>query len=58
VAAAAARMKLRYVVLTSVNRDDLPDGGAAHLADTVRAVRAAKGLPGLPAARDLQAPPR
>jgi lipoic acid synthetase len=44
VAAAAARMKLRYVVLTSVNRDDLPDGGAAHFAATVRAVRAA--LPG------------
>jgi lipoic acid synthetase len=41
VAAAAARMKLRYVVLTSVNRDDLPDGGAAHFAATVRAVRAA-----------------
>jgi len=44
VAAAAARMQLRYVVLTSVNRDDLPDGGAAHFAATVRAVRAA--LPG------------
>ena len=44
VAAAAARMKLRYVVLTSVNRDDLPDGGAVHFAATVRAVRAA--LPG------------
>ncbi|MFN8091461.1 MAG: lipoyl synthase [Vicinamibacteria bacterium] len=44
VAAAAARMRLRYVVLTSVNRDDLPDGGAAHFAATVRAVRAA--LPG------------
>ncbi len=44
VAAAAARMRLRYVVLTSVDRDDLPDGGAAHFAATVRAVRAA--LPG------------
>jgi lipoic acid synthetase len=41
VAAAAARLKLRYVVLTSVNRDDLRDGGAAHFAATVRAVRAA-----------------
>jgi lipoic acid synthetase len=40
VAAAASRMSLRYVVLTSVNRDDLPDGGAAHFAATVRAVRA------------------
>jgi lipoic acid synthetase len=44
VAAAAARMRLRHVVLTSVNRDDLPDGGAAHFAATVQAVRAA--LPG------------
>jgi lipoic acid synthetase len=33
-------MKLRYVVLTSVNRDDLDDGGAAHFAATVRAIRA------------------
>ncbi|HTY94897.1 MAG TPA: lipoyl synthase [Steroidobacteraceae bacterium] len=32
-------MKLRYVVLTSVNRDDLPDGGAAHYAACVRAIR-------------------
>jgi lipoic acid synthetase len=34
-------MGLRHVVLTSVTRDDLPDGGAAHFAATVRAVRAA-----------------
>jgi lipoic acid synthetase len=40
VAAAAAQLGLRHVVLTSVNRDDLPDGGAAHFADTVRAIRA------------------
>jgi lipoic acid synthetase len=33
-------MGLRYVVLTSVNRDDLPDGGAGHYADCVRAVKA------------------
>jgi len=33
-------MKLRYVVLTSVNRDDLPDGGAAHYAACVRAIKA------------------
>jgi lipoic acid synthetase len=39
VAEAAARMGLRYVVLTSVNRDDLADGGASHFAATVRAVR-------------------
>ena len=32
-------MRLRYVVLTSVNRDDLPDGGAAHYAACVRAIR-------------------
>jgi lipoic acid synthetase len=34
-------MELRYVVITSVNRDDLPDGGSAHWAATVRAVRQA-----------------
>ena len=33
-------MNLRYVVLTSVDRDDLPDGGAAHFAASVRAIRA------------------
>ena len=33
-------MKLRYVVLTSVNRDDLPDGGAKHYADCVHRVKA------------------
>jgi len=33
-------MKLRYVVLTSVNRDDLADGGAGHYADCVRQVKA------------------
>lgn len=32
-------MKLRYVVLTSVNRDDLPDGGAGHFAACVRAIK-------------------
>ena len=41
VARMAAEMKLRYVVLTSVNRDDLEDGGSRHFADTVRAVRQA-----------------
>ncbi len=40
VAEAARRMGLRYVVLTSVDRDDLADGGAAHFAATVRAVQA------------------
>jgi lipoic acid synthetase len=38
VAEMAARMQLRYVVITSVNRDDLPDGGSAHFAETVRQV--------------------
>ncbi len=41
VAEAAAQMGLRYVVLTSVDRDDLSDGGAGHFAYTVRAIRAA-----------------
>ncbi len=39
VARMAQRMGLRHVVITSVNRDDLPDGGSQHFADTVRAVR-------------------
>ena len=39
VAQMAARMKLRYVVITSVNRDDLADGGSRHFAETVRQVR-------------------
>jgi lipoic acid synthetase len=41
VARMAAAMKLRYVVITSVNRDELPDGGSHHFAETVRAVRRA-----------------
>jgi lipoic acid synthetase len=39
VAEAAARLELRHVVVTSVNRDDLPDGGAAHFAATARAIK-------------------
>src|ERR1044072_6398877 len=39
VAEAAAQLGLRYVVITSVNRDDLLDGGAAHFAQTIKAVR-------------------
>lgn len=39
VAEMAAAMGLRYVVITSVNRDDLWDGGSIHFAETVRAVR-------------------
>ena len=34
-------MGLRYVVITSVTRDDLADGGASHFADTIAAVRTA-----------------
>src|SRR5690606_14441498 len=38
---AARRLALRHVVITSVTRDDLPDGGAAQFAETVAAVREA-----------------
>lgn len=41
VADAVAQMGLKHVVITSVDRDDLADGGAQHIADTVRAIRAA-----------------
>jgi lipoic acid synthetase len=41
VADAVARLGLRHVVITSVDRDDLGDGGAAHFAAVVAAVRAA-----------------
>lgn len=40
VADAVALMGLKYVVLTSVDRDDLPDGGAAHYAACVKAIHA------------------
>jgi lipoic acid synthetase len=39
VAESSALMKLKYVVITMVDRDDLPDGGAAHVAKVVRAVK-------------------
>jgi lipoic acid synthetase len=41
VARAAAALALEHVVVTSVDRDDLDDGGAAHFAATIRAIRAA-----------------
>ena len=44
-AAAAAAMGLRYVVITSVTRDDLDDGGAGHFAGCIRAVKSA--IPGV-----------
>ncbi|MBX9788829.1 MAG: lipoyl synthase [Pirellulales bacterium] len=43
VAEAAARLGLRHVVITSVTRDDLPDGGADHFYRTVLAVRERTG---------------
>jgi lipoic acid synthetase len=46
VARMAAQMNLRHIVITSVNRDDLDDGGSRHFAETVAEVRRA-----LPAAR-------
>jgi len=44
VARMALAMNLKYVVITSVNRDDLADGGSHHFAETVREVR--RALPG------------
>lgn len=38
-AQAAARLALKHIVITSVTRDDLPDGGAAHFAATIKAVQ-------------------
>jgi lipoic acid synthetase len=38
---AVATLGLRHVVITSVDRDDLADGGARHFAETIRAIRAA-----------------
>jgi len=42
VAQAVTRMKLKHVVVTAVARDDLRDGGAAHFARTIEAIRAAQ----------------
>lgn len=44
VAAMVRQLNLRHVVVTSVSRDDLPDGGAAHFAATIREIR--KASPG------------
>jgi len=41
VADAVAKLGLQHVVITSVDRDDLTDGGAEHFAQTIRAIRAA-----------------
>jgi len=45
VAFALSQMGLTYVVLTSVDRDDLPDGGASHFAKTIQLVK--ERIPGL-----------
>jgi lipoic acid synthetase len=39
VAQAVAKLGLDHIVITSVDRDDLPDGGGAHFAATIRAIR-------------------
>ncbi|MEL7602456.1 MAG: lipoyl synthase [Bacillota bacterium] len=39
VAAAVKELNLRHVVITSVTRDDLPDGGARHFADVIQAIK-------------------
>jgi lipoic acid synthetase len=44
---AVERLRLSFVVLTSVDRDDLPDGGAAHFAETIRSVRSIEPAPGI-----------
>ncbi len=43
-AEAVARLGLDYIVVTSVDRDDLPDGGAGHFADAIRRLKAIPGL--------------
>lgn len=43
IAQSSEKMNLRHIVLTSVNRDDLPDGGASHFVSTVSAIK--KRLP-------------
>jgi len=43
-AEAVAALGLDYVVVTSVDRDDLPDGGAAHFAEAIRLLKAVPGL--------------
>jgi len=47
VAAVARELGLRYVVVTSVTRDDLPDGGAAQFANTIKALRGLSSVEGV-----------
>ncbi len=44
VAEAVAKMGLHHVVITSVDRDDLPDGGAAHFAAVIRSIRMSRRM--------------
>ena len=44
VADAVRKLELDYVVVTSVDRDDLPDGGAAHFAEAIRRLKEIPGL--------------
>ena len=44
VAGAVAQLALEHVVVTSVDRDDLADGGARHFAETIRAIRASSPM--------------
>ena len=46
-ASAASEMGLAYVVVTSVDRDDLPDGGAGHFVFAIRALRRLRPAPGI-----------
>ena len=39
---AIAKWGLDYIVITSVDRDDVPDGGAAHIAETVKSIKRLK----------------
>lgn len=47
VAEAVSVMRLKYVVVTSVTRDDLPDGGAGHFAQVIASVRSCGGVEGV-----------
>ena len=48
IAEAVKELNLRHVVITSVTRDDLPDGGAGHFADVIRAIKAEFPVGGAP----------
>ena len=49
---AVKEMKLQHVVITSVDRDDLADGGAQHFVDVIKAIREACLLYTSPSPRD------